>query len=1073
MTLALGSGLTVWAQSTTEGAIAGAVYDQQGASIPTAKVTIVNAGTNRQTSVEVDGSGGFRVAHLQPGTYQVTIEATGFAKFIQNDVIVEVGRITTLEPRLSVAGSSETVTVTGEAPAVNVEQADFSTNLNQLSITELPINGRRWSNFALLTPGANPDGGFGLISFRGVSGLLNNNTIDGGDNNQAFFSEERGRTRIGYAVSQDAVREFQVNTSNYSAEYGRAAGGVVNAVTKTGTNTFHGSAFYYNRDNNYGATNPFTRITTVQNGVSVVTAVKPKDKRHQMGGSLGGAIVRDKLFFFFSYDQQKRNFPGLAVADSPAAFFATPAAALPAGRTCSTLVAGDFANTNTFNATRSACTLQGRLAAGTTYAQAVTGYNQGLGFLSSLTGVVQRQGDQTIVFPKLDWVIHPRHTATVSYNRLRWNSPAGVQTQPFVSRGIASFGDDFVKVDALSSRLTSTLSDRITNELRYQYGRDFELQNSQPPAPGEPATSNGRPPQVAVNGSAFTFGKANFLERRAFPDERRSQVADTISFAHGRHFLKAGIDINHVNDVLDNLRNESGSYLYNNVVDFVSDFLRTDGGCTTGSGATLRRVGCYSGTYQQAFGPTRFEFNTVDFAYFIQDDWKILPRLTLNIGVRYEFEQLPDPQIPNPALLQTSRFPRDKNNIGPRFGFAYDPFGDGKTAIRGGYGLYYGRIINSTIANAITNTGLPTGQTTFALRATDAGAPLYPNVLAAPPSVTGVVRPNIVFFDSKFQNPIIQQADLVVEREIGWNTVISGSYLLSLGHHLPNFIDTNIAPSGRTISYLARGGPLDGQVVTLPLYTALPTAQSPNGRPDSRFTGKTAIISNINSSYNAMVLQVNKRFSNGLQFQNSYSFSHAIDFNQGSVTFTNFNDAFDPFNPDVDKGNSRFDIRHRIVSSVVWQPTWRFDNKALDQIVNGFTLSPIVSFATGIPYSPTVTGNAPGGLSSGINGTGHFPSRVLTQGRNNFRQPETVTVDMRLSRRFSVSERLRLEALVEAFNLFNHQNVTGVGTREYTIGGTAAAPVLNFDSTFGTVTGTNGNTIFRERQVQLALRLQF
>src|SRR5947207_959525 len=254
---------TAAAQSTTNGAIGGTVKDPQGRVVQNATVTVKNEETNHvdMDMGPVDSVGGFRVAQLQPGNYTVTVTATGFATFTQQKIVVEVGRVTQVDVALTVGGAAETVQVTGEAPVINTQQQDFSTNINQTSINNLPINGRRWSNYALLTPGAVPDGTFGLISFRGISGLLNNNTIDGGDNNQAFFAEERGRTRISYSISQSAIREFQVNTSSYSAEYGRSAGGVVNAVTKSGTNEFHGDAFYFQRNNRWGARNPLATQT--------------------------------------------------------------------------------------------------------------------------------------------------------------------------------------------------------------------------------------------------------------------------------------------------------------------------------------------------------------------------------------------------------------------------------------------------------------------------------------------------------------------------------------------------------------------------------------------------------------------------------------------------------------------------------------------------------------------------------------------------------------------------------------------------------------------------------------------
>ncbi len=430
-----------------------------------------------------------------------------------------------------------------------------------------------------------------------------------------------------------------------------------------------------------GATNPFS----ILNG----KPLKPTDRRDQWGGTVGGPIVKDRLFFFFSYDQQKRNFPGLALPSSPT--FLTPFTA--AERSTMT--------------TRSVTTAQ---------------QDAGLTFLSSLTGVVPRKGDQDIFFPKIDWKLNQSNTVSLSYNRMRWHSPAGVQTQPVVSRGIASFGNDDVKVDSFTGKLSSLLSSRMSNEVRFQYGRDFEFQNSQPPAPGEATTGvGGRSPQVAIFGGGITFGKPNFLERRSYPDERRTQIADTVSIAMGKHLFKFGGDFNHVADTLNNLFQEGGAYNYNNRVDFISDMAVPSG----------KR---YS-SFAQGFGPTAFSFSTNDINLFAQDDWRILPRLALNLGVRWEYERLPKPQIANPLLAGTSTFPDDKNNFGPRIGVAWDPFGNGKTSVRGGYGIYYGRLINSTISNAITNTGMASGQVQFTL--TGAAGPLYPNVLDTAPAAGG------------------------------------------------------------------------------------------------------------------------------------------------------------------------------------------------------------------------------------------------------------------------------------------------------------------------------------------------
>jgi hypothetical protein len=314
---------TAMAQSTTTGAISISVTDPNGAVVPNATITARNTETNKEETATTNDEGQARIVNLQPGVYVVVVKAGGFGDFTNERVVVEVGTVNPVEAKMGLTAQTAQITITAEAPVLNTSQQDFSTNVNQTQISELPINGARWSNFALLSPGTVPDGNFGLISFRGISGLLNNNTVDGGDNNQAFFSEERGRTRINYVISQRAIREFQVNTSNYSAEYGRAAGGVTNAVTKSGTNQFHGDAFFYNRDNRLGARNPLAFITSVNNGVLSRAGIKPTDKRYTFGGDIGGPIKKDKALFFFNYDEVRRNFPGLAIFSAPAYLLTT------------------------------------------------------------------------------------------------------------------------------------------------------------------------------------------------------------------------------------------------------------------------------------------------------------------------------------------------------------------------------------------------------------------------------------------------------------------------------------------------------------------------------------------------------------------------------------------------------------------------------------------------------------------------------------------------------------------------------------------------------------------------------
>ena len=668
---------------------------------------------------------------------------------------------------------------------------------------------------------------------------------------------------------------------------------------------------------------------------------------------------------------------------------------------------------------------------------------------------------------------------------MRSESPSGIETQPTTFKGLATFGDDFVQTDSVNLRLTSTLTPTILNEFRFQYGRDNLFAFSNPPSPGEEilATSDGRPPQISVSsGGSFVFGKQDFLERYANPDEKRWQFANTTTASVGRHTFKFGGDINRVNDLLDNLRLESGSYAYSNLGDFIVDYINVTtalGSSTqcftnTGARAALRAGRCYTSNFQQAFGPTAFRIRTTDYNFFVQDDIRITPRLTVNLGLRYEYEKLPEPQIPSsltnlPGQFvgpdQTKSLPADKNNFGPRFGFAYDLTGDGKTSLRGGYGIYYGRVINSTIINAISNTGVAESQRVFQLAATASGAPIFPNVFSAPPAIS-TAAPNIVVFSEHMANPQIHQADVVFEREIMPNTVVSGAFLVSLGRRLPTFTDRNLPfPVSRTFTFI-NGGPLSGQTITVPFFTG--------ARPDTRFGAITEISSSIKSEYTALVLQANRRFSKGLQFQINYTRSRTTDTGQNSATFTFTNGPLNPFDLSLERGRSNLDIPDKFVASAVWTPGVPFglkDSAAGRAIFGGFTISPIVTVASGVAYSANISGFGPSALSGGITGSGALGRIPLLFERNAFRQPKIVNVDLRLSRRFRFTESANLEVLAEAFNLFNRYQVTSVTTTMYTFSGSNLdfQPATN---SFGRVSGT-GNSLIRERQIQFAARFHF
>ncbi len=410
------------------GSISGTVEDSTGAVVVGATVTVSNTGTGLARTIETNSAGQFNIPVLPPGDYAVRVEQQGFATAEQQNLTVTVGRATTLRLELQPGTVGEVVNVTAEQ-LIDATQTEETTLINRTQINDLPINGRRADQFALLAPGVTRDGRFGLLSYRGQSGVFNNFTLEGNDDNQAYFAEARGRTRIASNVSANAIQEFQVGQSNFLPEFGRSAGGGINSVIRSGTNTFSGDGFYYFRNQALNARDP-------------LSSIKPAERRDQFGGSFSGPIVRDKLFFFVNYDQQLRDFPliiedlsGVLTRGLPSNPSAADRAAFDAG---TTFLRGRFPNG----------------APGNT---------------------IPRTANQNLFLTKIDWNINSSNTFSATYNYLNARGQNAIQT-PLVLGNVGRNGSDDVRIHTFNARLTTIVSPRAVNEFRFQASRDFEFQ---------------------------------------------------------------------------------------------------------------------------------------------------------------------------------------------------------------------------------------------------------------------------------------------------------------------------------------------------------------------------------------------------------------------------------------------------------------------------------------------------------------------------------------------------------------------------------------------------------------------
>jgi hypothetical protein len=1029
---------SLYAQTTGAGTITGTITDPSGGVIPAASVAVKNTATQAERALTTNEAGIYVAQFLQPGGYEIIVTKAGFNKTARTGLTLQVGQSLTVNFTLAVQSSTETMTVDAAAAIVDTEKTEMSQVVSQTQKENLPIAGRRWEGFALLTPNTTTDGGTGLVSYRGISGLYNQSAVDGTSNTQAFFSETKGRTTLGYVYSMDSVQEFQVAASNYSAEMGQAAGGVVNAVTKSGTNATHADLFYYLR---YPSLNA---LDSLQKSRGIYT--QPIHQQQQFGGSVGGPIAKDKLFYFLTYEGLRKVNPISYTSTS----FNGPQpclAAIP-------------------NATCAAAN----------------------GFVAAQLGAFPRATQQDVAFAKLDYQFSAGNHISASLNGLNFKAPNSYRTAATQNNeGPSANGTAVTRERIFVVNWDSVVTPNLTNNFRFQWSRDLEK-----------ISENGVAPSVTIT-NYMNYGLPNALPRPAFPDEHRLQFSDVVSLTHGHHTFKMGADVSPIHELLINLFQGAGVYTYsgaNNYSNWVADVAGID----LGDNLTGRHFTTFVQVTDPVTGVGKDDFYNTDVSGFVEDSWKARRNLTLNLGVRYEVQLIPQPTKPNMATplttLYTSTINIDKNNFAPRIGVAWE-VGKG-TVVRAGYGIFYAKTTNSTFYATRVENGVI--QQTFNCAPTTCPTLKFPNLIFTPPGATptapfaGALTPVVATFappaltqttrgqQPDWVNPMVHEGEVTVEHQLPKNMSVSGSWVVSRALRLPMFYDSNIAPSSTTRSYdVTDLGGATRSTFSVPFYTSrINTTTGPI------LTG----VSDVNSWYNSFVLTVRKRMSDGVEFVANYTLAKASDGGQVPGQFGTFNGTdtpIDPYNRKLEYGRSDLDQRHRFVGNVIWIPqfTKKISNPSLRYLLHGYAFSSIVTIAAGQPVTGTISGNPAGAIAGGPTGGAVNNSGTATGGRspglprNLYTGPGMGDVDMRISREFAFKERVKLSLLGEAFNVFNHTNVFTVNTQQYTYTGPGVGVCAGHANgcmvpvpSFLTPSATNNN-LFGARQLQISGRLTF
>jgi Carboxypeptidase regulatory-like domain len=1018
--------------------------------------------TGVQQTATTNHAGLYRFPVVTPGTYSITASLEGFRR-VQVLVRVLVGNDTSQDIKLQVGTSGDTIKVIGTTPLLRPEESSVSTVIDRSLIEDLPLNGRKYTNFMMLTPNTSYDGDTGLVSIAGQqggedSGYANGNgstsfTVDGSNATNNYFSDIVGRNRIPYLFGEDSIEEFQVAVSPYTAIYGGGAG-FVNSITRSGTNAFHGSVFYYNRNSVFGANDALDKAAGNP---------KPEDVLQQFGAGMGGPIVRNRLWFFVDYEQQLRNNPipviNSALATNPtnldafvlANFFppsVTTAPALPPPN-------GPLPVPN--------LDTQPQVPGDPYYQIYLQQVSNTINALNSNLGLKARKGDDWVITPRLDDQATNRDSLFLSLNANHFNSPGGVILDPTVGDyGTQTLANAYVRTFQASVGWTHTFSSTLLNEFHAGTSQDNEIATPTGLAPNTPTV-------ILDSPAAFTLGNAAFSIGRVF--ERQYSLADRIDDVMGKHTLQFGFDMDRTWDA----DTDDGGADPNEAVDFGSPL-----GLYEFPNLETLALGEYI-NFSQAAGKPTFSFAEPYFGFYVQDTFRALPQLTLEMGLREDFQVYPQP-AENPLFPLTGQYPNQFLRLAPRFGLAWQPAS--KTVVRGGFGLFRTNMNGLNYRNAVISNGLASQQSEVSASYTSGPpsqqVPAFPNILPAN-SPLFEASPDISLISPQLRVPYILQASLQIERELAENTTLSIGTMWNHGVHIlsGSAYDVNLQPLRGTTTYIvcppsATTLPCSGPTYTLPTMDSGLLTEGRIVNPNT--LGQIQeVISPAQNYYDSGFVQLQRRMTRGLSLQFSYTFAKSM-----MLDGMDFNNQFDFSNTHAP---SLLDERHRLTFAAVYRPELeKLTSSGTGRaVLSGWSLSGVMEFSSGRPYagllSPACTSpvalpgatltNAFGSCSGaddnlndtaftqttaatagGINGAGPTPGI----GVNSFYGPWLERIDIGLARSIPIGEGRALQFQAQAFNLFNHanyyvQNGDGINQLQYNPVGTTCGDGVHFNQT--------------------------